>query len=238
MRAPASLLVVLVAGCAVDAPPDEPSWQLDVMPILAANCVRCHGYPESGLAPPGLRLDSFASTLLANDQTISGAAASALDLWKRTRGGDAGLMLPMPLGRRLDDHEARVLRNWAGLVDGSMVAPRGPGRPDNREPSLILVEVDRAAGVITYDYELRDPDRDLVVGSVLGARLNADGQLGVGVIGDLVSGRGSFTWDTRSLPPGTYDVVARLDDGADIDGPDGDADYIEVGTGVTEVVAP
>ena len=52
----------------------------------------------------------------------------------------------------------------------------------------------------------------------------------------LVLNRRTFAWDTTGLPAGTYDLTARLDDGADIDGPDGDADYIEVP--VMSVVLP
>ena len=42
------------------------------------------------------------------------------------------------------------------------------------------------------------------------------------------SGRRTLEWDTTGVAPGSRDLSARLDDGADIDGPEGEEDYIEV----------
>jgi hypothetical protein len=233
----------LLAGCAVDEAPLEPSWQVDVMPVLAANCVRCHGYPSIGFAPPNLRLDSYDDLEVAGSviDSIGGAANVAMDIADRTRLGpqlfDDG-ELAMPPGRKLDPYEADVLRNWAGIADGSSGrAPRGPGRPDNAAPALQLEEVGRTGALVTFAYELRDADRDLVVGTLRGPTLDDQDNVEVGVLGGFVSGRDEITVDLTGIPPGTYDLVARLDDGADIDGPDGDADYLEVPAG-TVVVAP
>jgi hypothetical protein len=77
-----------------------------------------------------------------------------------------------------------------------------------------------------------------VVGSVLGPVVNAQGQLGVGPIADLVSGRDTVQWVVRAIPAGSYPLVARLDDGADLDGSEGDADYVEVPLGTIELIAP
>lgn len=238
MTTPRALLLVLLAGCAGDAVPTQPSWQVDVMPVLAANCVRCHGYPPSGYATPGFRLDAFGATTLASGDLILGASTNATVIARRTKAsfrppGE----LAMPPGRTLGDDEIGVLRNWAGLVDGSLAAPRGPGRPDNAAPTLVFTEVGRDGATVTFAYELRDADRDLVVGSVLGPKLNMQGQQSTGVVGDLVSGRGEVLWDTTGLAPGSYELRARLDDGADIDGPAGSDDYVEVGAGTITVTA-
>lgn len=233
-----ALATLAAAGCAADPVPAQPSWQVDVMPVLAANCVRCHGYPTAGFATPGFRLDSFGPTLLASGDLIGGASENATAIARRTKAefrppGE----LAMPPGRTLGDDELGVLRNWAGLVDGSLKAPRGPGRVDNAPPTLTFTEVGRAGPVITFAYELRDADRDLVVGSVLGPIVNAQGQPGVGPIADLIAGRGQVAWDTTGVAPGSYPLTARLDDGADVDGPDGDADYVELGAGMITVTA-
>lgn len=235
---PLLVVTLAAAGCATDPVPAQPSWQVDVLPVLAANCVRCHGYPTSGFATPGFRLDSFAPTLLASGDLIRGASENATEIARRTKAafrppGE----LAMPPGRELADDEIGVLRNWAGLVDGSLKAPRGPGRPDNAPPTLTFTEVGRQGAVITFAYELRDADRDLVVGSVIGPVINEQGQPGVGPIADLVSGRGQLAWDTTGIAPGAYSLTARLDDGADVDGPEGDADYVEVGAGTITVTA-
>jgi hypothetical protein len=231
------LVAVALAGCGVSEPTDQPSWQVDVMPILAANCVRCHGYPTNGTAPPTLRLDSYADTEVAGNTRIQGAALNATLIAQRIRYSEFSPdMTVMPPGRTLPDRELTVLRNWAGLVDGSMRAPRGPGRADNATPQLTLIELERTATQVSFAYELRDADRDLVVGSLRGPQL-VNMQLGVGVIADLVTGRDTFTVDLTGIPSGTYDLVARLDDGADIDGPDGSEDYVEVVAG-SLVIAP
>jgi hypothetical protein len=232
------LTAVLVAGCTFEEAPTVPSWQVDVMPILAANCVRCHGYPTSGYATFGMRLDSYENTdVVGFDAPIQGAAVNATGIARRTRDGmrPPG-ELPMPPGRELGRYEGTVLRNWAGLVDGSLKAPRGPGRLDNALPVLALAEVGRDAALVTFSYELRDADGDLVVGSVLGPVLDEQSMLATGVIGDLVAGRDGFAVDLTGIPAGTYDLVARLDDGADVDGPAGVEDYIEVPAG--QLVVP
>lgn len=233
------LPLVGLAGCAAEAAPTTPSWQLDVMPVLAANCVRCHGYPTNGFATPGFRLDSYDATKLASGDLIQGANVNATTIARRTKAAiRASGELAMPPGRELEDHEIQVLRNWAGLVDGSLRAPRGEGRPDNAVPTFSLVEVGRDATTIVFQYELRDADRDLVVGSLLGPVVNDQGQLGVAPIGDLVSGRDVIRWDISALAPGEYPLTARLDDGADLDGPDGSDDFVELSLGTIELVAP
>jgi hypothetical protein len=229
MRAIVTLLVV--GGCALEDPPETPSWQVDVMPVVAANCVRCHGEPRSALVPPDFRLDAYGSTLFPG-QTIpvKGASEYAVNLARVTEPGfRSNFEERMPPNRTLDDRSYRILRNWAGSADGvTNVAPRGPGRDNNRTPSITLEEVGRTGAKITLAFEVDDLDHDLVSGVLLGPVLGAQGQVLTGSIGVVVSGRRTFEWDTAGLPAGSYELTARLDDGADIDGPDGDADYIEV----------
>ncbi len=225
--------MLLLAACGVDDPPLQPSWQVDVMPVLAANCVRCHAYPTLGFAAPGVRFDSYdAVTVVAFDSPIDGAATNATLISQRIR---FSKFFPertvMPPNRELGDREVTVLRNWAGLVDGSMRAPRGAGRPDNAEPEITITEVGRQGTIVTFSYELRDRDHDLVVGSLLGPR-RKDVQIVTGVVGDLVTGRDTFSFDFAMIPAGSYELIARLDDGADIDGPDGREDYIDVPVGM------
>jgi hypothetical protein len=127
-----------------------------------------------------------------------------------------------------------VIRNWANLGNGES-AVRGPGRPDNRPPELVITEVARDASSITFAYELRDPDRDLVVGAVIGPRQKGEVVDPAAVIGNVIAGRDRFTWDITGVPPGDHALTARLDDGADIDGPDGSDDFIVVELGTVTI---
>ncbi|MEZ4402501.1 MAG: hypothetical protein R3B06_20930 [Kofleriaceae bacterium] len=234
----ALVLALAPAACAVDAVPDQPSWQLDVMPVLAANCVRCHSYPTNGYATAGFRLDAYGAMTVVGGGVIRGASDNATTVARRTRAAfRAPGELAMPPGRELGDDEVAVLRNWAGLVDGSLKAPRGAGRVDNHPPTITVVEVARVGAVITFAIEVADADRDLVVGTVVGPTLNTQGLVEPGPIADVVAGRAQVAWDTTGLPAGSYDLVARLDDGADVDGPDGTADFVEIALGPVDVVA-
>ena len=231
--------IVAAPGCASPEAPIAPSWQVDVMPLFAANCVRCHAYPFRGGGTrtdgspraSALRLDSFDDVELADGNVATGASKSIQPIFRLTH--EIALRIdqrPMPPDRPLDDYELAVIRNWANLGNGE-TAIRGAGRADNQPPELVLTELARDAATITFAYDLRDPDRDIVVGTVIGPRYKIDRVDPRAVIGNLVVGRDRFTWDIAGVPPGDYPLTARLDDGADIDGPDGSADYVEVELG-------
>jgi hypothetical protein len=227
----AILFLVVITGCALDEPPEVPSWQVDVMPVLAANCVRCHGDPLAAQVPSDFRLDAYGPTLFPGQSVaLKGASEYAVNLARVTGPGfSSNFEERMPPNRTLDERSYRILRNWAGSADAlTNVAPRGPGRDGNLTPSIAMVEVTRAAGVVTLELAVDDADHDLVSGVVLGPVLDAQSQVVTGTVAVVVSGRRTIEWDTTGLPAGTYDLTARLDDGADVDGPDGDDDYIEV----------
>src|SRR5690606_12961190 len=52
-----SALAALAATACAPAAPANPTWEADVAPILAANCVRCHRSPAVNGAPNNFRLD-------------------------------------------------------------------------------------------------------------------------------------------------------------------------------------
>lgn len=117
-----------------------------------------------------------------------------------------------------------------------MSVPRGSGHPDNRAPTLSIAELGRDTTTVTFEYEVIDEDRDLVVGVVRGPRMieNDEGMTVLvpdAVIGNVVAGRDRFTWDISGVPAGVYPLTAQLDDGADVD-PDGEDDFIAVELGM------
>jgi hypothetical protein len=205
----APLIAIAVASCV--AVPALPSYQVDVAPILAARCVRCHGDPPIGGAPSGFVLDGYPDRTLPDGTVVLGAASYAASIARRAAART------MPPRFPLDDDQVELLTRWAAEAPApGQPAPRGMPRPDNRRPVLALDPVGSAA----WRYELHDPDGDLVVGE-LRAQLG-DGAPGV-VISTLHSGRGEIQWNTASIPTGRYRLTAELDDG-------GEASSLELGT--------
>ena len=209
-RAPLFLSVALAASCAPDVP-STPSFQQHVAPILAANCVRCHGVPVLGGAPAEFRLDAFADTeVVAKDGTtvtISGATTYSNIIAMRVADDDR----PMPPRFGIDDYQIETLENWDAAG-----APRGEPNPGNRPPTAEVVNIEKTLveeGVETrvrylIDIVVRDPDPDIVGGS-LHAILGATSM----PIGLLRNGPNRITWDTSDLARATYALEASIDDG-------------------------
>lgn len=215
-----ALLATALAACTDDAP-EDPTWA-EVAPILAAHCVRCHGAPALGGAPPTFRLDRYDDVVLesgpfagdtAGVRRVLGAAAMAE--WIAERTGDGSMPPRIPLAQ----HDRDLLANWfaarapsdGGLDDGLILPRRGPGRPGNTPPKLSLISVDAPPGaaVVRLAYELRDLDRDLVTGEMIATSASSATPLG-----ELHSGRGVLELDAARLPAGLYDLEATLDDGS------------------------
>ena len=226
--------LLLAAACGPSRAPTEPTWQVDVMPLYAANCVRCHSYPFRGVGTTALRLDSFDDTELADGNVASGAAKSVQAIFRHTH--DIAL-LPgqrvMPPDRPLDDYELEVIRNWASLGNGE-IAVRGPGHADNHPPELVLAELARDATSITMTYEVTDADFDLVVGTLIGPRIKNNQLVAQAVVGNMIAGRDQFVWDITGVPAGDYPITAHLDDGADVD-PEGPNDFTAIDLGMITI---
>ena len=228
MRGTAFIATVLsISACESPTPPEKPSWQVDVMPLFAANCVRCHAYPFRGDGATALRLDAFDDTVLANDDIASGASRSVQSIFRHTH--DIALLPDqrrMPPDRALEEYELAVIRNWGGLGNGES-AVRGPGHPDNHAPTIELTEITRSPTTITFAYDVADRDGDLVVVAIFGPRVRASTLEPKAVVGNAIAGRGQFVWETTGVPPGDYTLLAHLDDGFDVD-PEGTNDFVEV----------
>ncbi len=200
-----------LVGCDPTAPA-SPSFQVDVMPILAANCVRCHGFPSIGGAPHNIRFDSYDRIQVGVDNgnpvVRDGVSAVAADFAARL-----GRIVPvrpegpMPPRFPLEPWQIDTLINWAG---GANPPPRGEPRPGNQLPVLKLLEVTWNASVATQAYELRDPDGDLVVGQLC----EGEGEA-CAFAAPLQSGRHQVAVDTTRLTP-PFVLRPRVDDGAGV----------------------
>ena len=203
--------ILFLAACAPGVP-DEPSSQQHIAPILAANCVRCHGIPTLGGAPPEFRLDSYASydrpkrSGVGIEQVVGAATYSAI-IAARVASSDA----PMPPRFGLDDYQIETLQRWDAAG-----APRGEPNEGNRAPTgsfLGAVQAIDEQGIeirVRYliDIVVDDPDAD-IVGGALYARVGAT----VLPVGLLHSGANRIAWNTTSIAAGTFALEAILDDG-------------------------
>ncbi len=202
-----SALLLLLAACAPEVPGD-PSYQADVMPILAASCLRCHGAPALGGAPASFRLDAYADLAAvdpadpAAEVPLGGAATYAAAIALRVANAD----FPMPPRFPLDGWQIELLERWVAAG-----APRGAPRPGNRPPEIAIEEVLPAGGALAIRVKVTDPDGD-PVGGVLRLRAGT----GQPLVGPVRSGVVDLTWTPANVSPATYPLVAFLDDGAEL----------------------
>jgi hypothetical protein len=200
-------LLLLLAACAPEVP-DAPGYQADVMPVLAANCLRCHGAPALGGAPAALRLDAYADLAAvdpadpAAEVPIGGAATYAAAIALRVANPDA----PMPPRFPLDDWQIELLERWAQAG-----APRGAPRSGNRPPAIAVEDVTSAGGALAIRVRVTDPDGDPV-----GGVLRLDAGAGQPLVGPVRSGVVDLTWTPANVTPATYPLIAFLDDGAEV----------------------
>ncbi len=209
------VISLVLVGCMPEAP-SSPSFQEDVLPILAANCVRCHGFPAIGGAPPAFRLDTFANTVVTDGEpstdcgardasmpeveiVICGAATYAPLVAARVTESSR----PMPPRFPLEEFQTTTLVNWARMPE------RGAPRIDNHVPAIAVESVSQLDDLLTVTVNVTDLDRDLVVGTLV-AEVAGRSR----VVGSLRSGRQELTWNVAGIPPGDYPLIANVDDGA------------------------
>lgn len=216
MRTPQVIVACVLAAAAIGCEPTapaNPSWQVDIMPIFAANCVRCHGSPAIGNAPAEFRLDTFESIQVGflDDGDPMTPLEPQLALGAQVYGATAAArvdapLAPMPPRFPLEPWQIETLKNWA--PDPTEPPGRGEPRPGNQLPSLVVRELARDATSVTVAYSLHDPDGDLVAG-----QLNADDNQAIRFLAPIQSGSGELRLDLAGLNP-PIEINAKLDDGA------------------------
>src|SRR5205085_1636230 len=87
----------------------------DVRPILAANCVRCHGHDDKA-RKAGLRLDTRAGAireLKSGSRAVVPGRPDRSELYQRiTSQVESERMPPARTGKRLSANDAAVLKRW------------------------------------------------------------------------------------------------------------------------------
>lgn len=205
-----ALSILAALGMAACAPsvPANPTWEEDVKPILAANCVRCHrAEPQNG-APATFRLD-----VCENDGDIMGASAVAGAALARTT-NDAAIMPPKPASP-LSDRQNEVLQNWIG--NGAPCTGAA-----SAAPTFVLlapVETSLRPGAIAGEHALalRYAIEDRA-GTLVSATVTAVAATGETFVASepLRADAGEHVWALGTMPAGSYDLFVTLDDGADL----------------------
>ena len=97
------------------AAPGDITFGRDILPILAENCLACHG-PDEEDRHAGLRLDTFegATELIHGRAAIVPGDADASTLIERIVATDPDEVMPPPKSHKppLEDHQVALLREW------------------------------------------------------------------------------------------------------------------------------
>lgn len=119
-RLPAGILLLLLLAAPLpalslaQAAQGRIDFDRDVRPILAENCLTCHGFDE-GTRMAGLRLDTLqgaAATLPSGRQAVVAGNAAASELIKRVTAHGAAQMPPGGEEKRLSAQQVELLRSW------------------------------------------------------------------------------------------------------------------------------
>lgn len=198
-----ALVIIAFGAIAACTPsvPDQPSFQLDVLPLLAANCQRCHGTPPLYDVPAEFRLDTFGDTVVSADMTVFGAVSLADTIAFRTAADDQ----QMPPRFPLDDWQIETFERWAANP------VRGEARPGNRAPHAFVEHTERGTDRITLRIQVHDTDGDPVGGELRITSATEDHHFG-----NVRSGVLEITRKTAEITAGDYSLTAHLDDGAEL----------------------
>ena len=149
----AAILVLLPLGIpavAEDQSKDKVDFTRDIRPILANNCLLCHG-PDAKARKGDLRLDTpeGATALHDGHAAVVPGKPDQSELIKRVTTADKDdLMPPAKSGKKLTKEQIDLLRRW--IAQGApyakhwaFVKPERPPLPDVRNPRAARTDVDR-----------------------------------------------------------------------------------------------
>ena len=89
--------------------PENPTYSVEVKPILDAHCATCHTVPPANGAPDYMRLDQYEDS---NGGTVFGAGSMCCAAKFRAVDGIPAVMPPPP-NPRLNPTESEIVRRWA-----------------------------------------------------------------------------------------------------------------------------
>lgn len=130
-----------IGSAAAATEPQEPrvprriDFNRDIRPVLAENCLACHG-PDKAKRKAGLRLDqreSATAPLESGDHAVVPGDPTKSSLLKLiTSTDDSERMPPKKSGKRLTPEQVNLLRDW--IADGAEFKPHWAYLPPERPP--------------------------------------------------------------------------------------------------------
>lgn len=142
---------VTAAGAVAPAGGTSISFNRDIRPILAENCMSCHG-PDPGSRKAGLRLDTEAGLFEKRKEdpaaVVRGKAAES-ELFKRLISQDPDEVMPPPDShKKLKPAEIELLKRWidsgaAWQPHWSLMVPEKAPLPEVRNSAWVKNPIDR-----------------------------------------------------------------------------------------------
>jgi hypothetical protein len=188
-RAKTTLFALLAGavGCAAPTPPDKPTWEDDVYPIVRGNCSHCHG-ETAAVIKSIVRFDvcdpmAFTSTGLTLPKEeigfYGGGSTSTWGLALMDIEPPTGApRMPPPPAATLSNYERTVLKNWSANVIGAKDATQADvckKKGPNKAPRAKLIGgINWDGGNMTATIETWDPDEDQTMSHVTAGSGSAD----------------------------------------------------------------
>ena len=135
-------LALTMGACEPADPPADPSFKTDVLPVMQAHCVRCHGANNTlnadplsqakptayNVAPETGFFDHYEDRMMGEGgcslPKCAGAASSALTIQLYIHNAPTTRMPPLP-AEALSDWELKLLDSWTG----TLAKPKMPPKP-------------------------------------------------------------------------------------------------------------
>ncbi|HZE97969.1 MAG TPA: DUF1553 domain-containing protein [Planctomycetota bacterium] len=149
----AALLLILSLGSlsgAEEQAKDKVDFGRDIRPILANNCLLCHG-PDPKARKADLRLDTFEGAIALHDgkaALVPGKPAQSELLRRVTTADRDDLMPPVKSGKKLTKDQIDLLKCWIEQGGNyakhwAFVKPERPAVPAVKSPAAARSDVDR-----------------------------------------------------------------------------------------------
>jgi mono/diheme cytochrome c family protein len=114
MRSLAALPAIVLLVSTLQAAEDKVDYLRDIRPILADNCLKCHG-PDEGQRKAKLRLDTREGVTAQRDAgqaIVLGQPQQSLLIERITTGDAEAVMPPAKTGKKLTQRQIDLLRRW------------------------------------------------------------------------------------------------------------------------------